>query len=234
MFMKFLGAAASAAILATGSQAAAATITHVIDTFDGTQWVSDKPHSSGTPSNHSEISAGVLGDYRELAVTNTAGTGGEMETELRVAGGSLSFSNIDGAQGTGTLTYDGTGNTGLGGISLLTANTVNPYFFFEPGVFDNEAYFSATVTDTHGNSATYGETITTGFDPKLYFSAFTGVDFSSLNSLLFSIDSAGNFSVDGSIKEIRVEASPVPLPASALLLLGGIGGLSALRRRKKA
>lgn len=32
----------------------------------------------------------------------------------------------------------------------------------------------------------------------------------------------------------RPDLTPVPLPASSLLLLGGLGGLAALRRRKKA
>lgn len=33
---------------------------------------------------------------------------------------------------------------------------------------------------------------------------------------------------------VRVEISAVPVPASGLLLLGGLGGLAAMRRRKKA
>lgn len=32
----------------------------------------------------------------------------------------------------------------------------------------------------------------------------------------------------------KVSIAPVPLPAGGLMLLGGLGGLAALRRRKKA
>ena len=58
--------------------------------------------------------------------------------------------------------------------------------------------------------------------------------FSSVRSLSFTTsqgnDAAGN--ADGALAAIDV--APVPLPASILFLLGGLGGLAALRRRKTA
>ena len=54
---------------------------------------------------------------------------------------------------------------------------------------------------------------------------------SSATVVLSHFNGSGNFTNDGfSIDDIAV--SEVPLPASALLLLGGLGGLAAMRRRK--
>ncbi len=54
---------------------------------------------------------------------------------------------------------------------------------------------------------------------------------SSATVVLSHFNGTGNFTNDGfSIDDIAV--SEVPLPASALLLLGGLGGLAAMRRRK--
>lgn len=241
---KLLGAAASAAVLCTGAQAFAATL--VIDDFSGEQRVQDTP---GFEPNNSQVAgSGILGGYRDLSVTNTAADGSNRAaTELNVTGGNLKFSNVAGARGEGTLTYDGdddptTVNTsGLGGINLLIGT--DPYFYFASpeGVgFDNVAAFRAQVWDVDGNTATYEELIDEDYDPRLAFSAFTGgtVDFSRIGALQFFISSTDtNDSVDGAITQIEIRAgdvAPIPLPASSLLLLGGLGGLSFLRRRKKA
>ena len=65
----------------------------------------------------------------------------------------------------------------------------------------------------------------------------------SADSSIFSNVAAGSWTlvVDGSVGPntrraalYDIEISAVPLPAGGLLLLGGLGGLAALRRRKKA
>jgi hypothetical protein len=67
------------------------------------------------------------------------------------------------------------------------------------------------------------------------FTQFVGnVNWSSIGALQFFAQTGPNSDVpalDGAIGRISVEV--IPLPASALLLLGGMGGLGALRLRKK-
>jgi hypothetical protein len=244
MMKKFLGAAASVAVLVTGAQAYAATL--VIDSFGDQQRVQDTPTNN---PNNSQVSAAVLGGFRDLEVLNTNADGSaEGATELHVTGGNLKFSNVAGAQGEGYLTYDGdddatsVNTTGLGGANLLIG--ANPYLFFaEPAdvKFDNTAFFTVTAWDMDGGIATYEETLTATYDPRLFFSDFTttaGFDFGNLGALQFFISSTGLAdSVDGAITQIEVRAddvAPIPLPASGLLLLGGMGGLTFLRRRQKA
>ena len=243
MLMKFLGAAASTALLFGASQASAAVLT--IDSFSSPQWVQDAP----VTVNASQVfDDSVLGDYRDLSVLNTGADGdNDAATELRVTNGKLNFSNISGARGEGTLTYDGSATggavntTGLGGVNFLIGT--DPFFYFglprdEP--FDDRALFRVTVWDVAGGTDTYEEVIEPGFNQELAFSQFSGVDFSQIGALQFFISTTDpdfNISVDGALDLIEVRAgdiAPVPLPASALLLLGGFGGLSLLRRRKKA
>lgn len=91
----------------------------------------------------------------------------------------------------------------------------------------------AAWEDINGNSTT-GETLSimngsfTDFsDLKIGF----GIVFNNGRSVLaFFGDGRGDADFDDMV--VRIDA--VPLPASALLLLGAIGGLGALRMRKKA
>jgi hypothetical protein len=218
----------------------------VIDSFGDQQRVQDTPTNN---PNNSQVAADVLGGFRDLEVLNTDADGNnEGATELHVTGGNLKFSNVAGAQGEGYLTYDGNDDptsvntTGLGGVNLLIG--ANPYLFFaEPDdvKFDNTALFQVKAWDMNGGTAFYEETLTPTYDPRLFFSAFTttaGFDFGNLGALQFFISSTGLAdSVDGAITQIEVRAddvAPIPLPASGLLLLGGMGGLTFLRRRQKA
>ena len=223
-----LGLATSALTLITSAQAFAATV--IFDDFTVDQLAVDQPYPGSANTSTAAFGSGT----RTLTAMNAANNGNATSaTTLQVVGGSLSFSNNDLATGTGTLTY-----TNVGDIS----SGANPFFFFDVGVFDNIANFMASATDTDGNTSTYQEVIAPGFNPTLFFSQFMGsADFNSLDTLSFSIDTTDvpGFgavpSVDGSLNSISINApvNTVPLPAAGLLLLAGVGGLSALRRKKR-
>ncbi|MEM8803052.1 MAG: VPLPA-CTERM sorting domain-containing protein [Pseudomonadota bacterium] len=51
---------------------------------------------------------------------------------------------------------------------------------------------------------------------------------------LFSLNAAGGAIFDGTVGQYKLTVTSVPLPAGAVLLLSGLGGLAIARRRKKA
>ena len=235
MGIRMLSMACTAVFALTGAQAFAATVT--FDSFSTDQYVSDQPSVPG--GNMSTVTSGggdIFGGSRTLTATNTSTDGSPQNaTALSVGGGILSFSNTDGATGRGRLFYDGNG-AGLGNLVVGS----NPSFFFDVLRFDNNGNvdFTVNATDTGGNTVTYMENLMTGFNPNLSFAQLANgntFDFTSVQSLEFIVDTTGRrISIDGAITAITLngDMSPVPLPASALLLVGAVGGLGALRRRR--
>lgn len=219
-YLKNLGLATSAAVLLSGIPALAATV--VFDDFDTpSHRAVDAP-----TADESNISAVAFrSGQRILTAENTANNGfPQAATTLAVTGGALSFSNDDGATGRGTVTY-----TNVGDIFTVA----NPFFLFDVGFFDGVAEFFASARDTAGGFSTYSETLQPGFSDKLFFSQFMGsADFNLLDELTFAIETTGGTpGVDGSLERISLAA--VPLPAGGLLLMFGLGGLAALRRKTR-
>lgn len=232
---------------------AAMAATILIDDFTDIQEVRDTP--DGGFSNTDTVGGlSVLGGSRTLTVltdpqngTGTAPGGGSILKSRGDQGGlpndnTLGFSNLGDQAGLATVTY----GVAAGGLALgdLTDGNINDRFFFEVLSADLEGtVFTTTVTTDGGvNTASFQEIIGMTFNPFTNFSNFVGVNFMDVTSLTFSFDTRGVvpdservLSFDGTIGSVSV----VPLPFSALLLLGGLGGLAGAstfskRRRQKA
>lgn len=237
---------AAVATLATAPMATAASL--LIDDFTTAQEVGFTP--SGIVPQSSQVNGpGILGGYRDMWV-NTIGPNTTLGTKLEAGTvfdpeGELQFSNADAVVGQGLIVYDGSNVAtslatinplGLGGIDF-TLGGLFTWFEFEVSSFESDLLFEAVVSDMTGGSAWYTEILPPIglFSPILPLTDFVGtVDWTDVGALAFRVTAQGP-GYDGAIKSIKISA--IPLPASALLLLGGLGGLaglSAAAKRRRA
>ncbi len=61
-----------------------------------------------------------------------------------------------------------------------------------------------------------------------------GASFGAKEAFFYDYFGADRYYFDGNAKLVNLDAPPVPLPAGAPLLIGGLAGLAALRRRSIA
>ncbi|SFL56391.1 hypothetical protein [Shimia aestuarii] len=250
--MKKFSTALSVIALATLAAPVAQAKT-IIDHFTSFQKVTADP--DGVSPSYSEILDGsVIGGARDMRVTtdpsgdiiNQGKTTLLSSDSVNTSRSELTFSNASGVTGTGLIVYDGVGGYdgvdigsiatgGLGGIDLTKGGKDNAFFF---GVTDFDLNgvleFEMRVWDTEGGFSDYTETVTITLNPLLKFNEFSGdVNFEKVGAIAFALRS-NQASFDGAIDLISV----VPVPASALLLLGALGGLGGIsaskRRRRKA
>ncbi len=142
----------------------------------------------------------------------------------------LSFAGISGAVATwtgSTSWYDPTNNITYPSVPLTLQITVtglgaNPWVTFT----------SANGSDPAGVGAIVSDPLGTDFSANLYLYATTVNGAQPLNNVQQSLSDAG-YSVEGFSGAFYTPA-PVPLPASAWLLLSGVVGLGAMARKRRA
>lgn len=125
----------------------------------------------------------------------------------------------------------------FGGAPIITETESNASVDFATGVLNGQT-FSTVVSGSTDIASLLSFRVNGGpliFDASDHeFGVFADkTQIGGLTRFYLGLDDDGNSSDDNHDDIIvRVEASIVPLPASGLLLLGGLGGLAFMRRRK--
>lgn len=226
MNMRFFATTAAAAVL-LAAPASAATFT--LDDFNTAQLATADP-STTVVNNGGEYAAAGRDFTVDATVAENAGSNLTNSTRLESFGGLLSFSTTASVRGSAEVTYRDLNLMNSRETGFFTFNVV-------PDTFDGDAVFSVFGIDGDNNQISYSENLIGAFSPILRFNEFDFLsgtfDFFNVASLSFKIDSTttrGN--VDGQLDSITVSA--VPVPAAGLLLLGALGGVAALNRRRTA
>ena len=228
-------ALAAAAALALALPAAANHVDFLGD--DGTSF-SLSSSGAAVSGTQTGSSGSLLGGTRVVTVEQDEGFAGSISATKTATGDVITVMNGDVAAGNLVLDYPGISNSDFD--TLWDRIDVQiPALFMSSGIGDAEFDAFLTVESSAGTgTASSGriEASVTGGSTVLSFQfddpAFAAVDFTDVDGVTLLFDTAilgSDFSVGAITRESN---APVPEPTSLAVL--GLGGLAALRRRRRA
>lgn len=213
---------AAAALLMAPAAAFAAPVQ--IDDFstDQTVFLNTSPDTVVAP-------AGAIGD-RTVAVDHTGGGAPPFFAGFNnIMSGVASVGFAAGIEGTSTMEWAGFPLTDFtdGGLNNSIGITVNDA--------DSSVIFKFIVTSATGTGS-YTRSSAGSEDLYFLFSGFSGtVDFAQVTGIRLEMSGDPGWDAEFSLIESTIAPPPIiPLPAGAWLMLGGVGALAAVRRRKSA